>query len=548
MKNKSIQQVVFLRLGLVVLMVVVLSLISSSAMLNIQKCNQQVAQEYELLITAIDGKRAHYVWAENLVSSLGVGTEFTGSTDHTTCALGQWLHSDHSHDSSFVQEQVAAMIPVHQEIHAAAKELVSYKDTDLQRAQQTYVKEILPRIQKLSGLLDDMSEVSRQMVVSSQLIAEKATNFSIVIAGLASVIVIILCVWFYLYVKKQVIEPLRIIQEGSRKLRQGDLKFQIDVSAQNEAGALAEDLNDAVAELNRYVQGIDSVMSSYAKGDLTAETNIEFRGDFRQIQNSIEQFCSNMRSTIGQIRSAASDVSNVAQELASSSQQLTTGASEQSDSAEQLKTTLDILFAQVSSNAENTQETSNVVHAISEEMRQSNELIHSLVNAMGEIQQSSSEIGKIIKTIEDIAFQTNILALNAAVEAARAGVAGKGFAVVADEVRNLAGKSAEASQSTADLINRSISSVENGTTIVDHTADALHQVNDHTENVVDHINILTDNFEKQVAELENVTYSLDRINQIIHSNSDTASISAAASQELAGMAEELAGMVSEFNI
>ena len=548
MKKRSIQTVMTFRLTLMLLMVIILSITSGVAMAQIQEANLKVDEQYEFLLRSVEGKRAHYTWAENLVSSLGMGTEFTGSVDQKSCTLGQWLYADHSTEGEFIAQKAQEMIPVHESIHSFAQDAIDAKDTDIKKAQSIYSNQILPKIQELSSLLDEMNAYCRNEVTQYQQKAEAITSFSIVISITLSILVLLLCVWVYVYVKKQIINPVKSIREGSEKLRQGNLNFEIPVTCHNEAGLLAEDLNDAVSELKRYIQTIDTIMAAYAQGNLTVKSDIAFRGDFQEIQHSMEQFCFNMCNTLSQIRSATYDVSNVAQDLAASSQQLTTGANDQTDSAENLKRAIETLFSQIRSNADSAEETSHAVELIGKEMQESNQMIRGLVSAMDDIQTSSSEIEKIIKTIEDIAFQTNILALNAAVEAARAGTAGKGFAVVADEVRNLAGKSAEASQNTAQLITQSIHSVDHGTTIAGDTAQALEEVNIHTGNMVEYIQAMSDNFKNQVQELHSINESLGQITDIIRTNSDTACNSAAASEELASMAEELSSMIAEFKI
>ena len=548
MKKRSIQTVMTFRLTLMLLMVIILSITSGVAMAQIQEANLKVDEQYEFLLLSVEGKRAHYTWAENLVSSLGMGTEFTGSLDQKSCTLGQWLYADHSTEGKFIAQKAQEMIPVHESIHSFAQDAIDAKDTDIKKAQSIYSNQILPKIQELSSLLDEVNAYCRNEVTQYQQKAEAITSFSIVISITLSILVLLLCVWVYVYVKKQIINPVKSIREGSEKLRQGNLNFEIPVTCHNEAGLLAEDLNDAVSELKRYIQTIDTIMAAYAQGNLTVKSDIAFRGDFQEIQHSMEQFCFNMCNTLSQIRSATYDVSNVAQDLAASSQQLTTGANDQTDSAENLKRAIETLFSQIRSNADSAEETSHAVELIGKEMQESNQMIRGLVSAMDDIQTSSSEIEKIIKTIEDIAFQTNILALNAAVEAARAGTAGKGFAVVADEVRNLAGKSAEASQNTAQLITQSIHSVDHGTTIAGDTAQALEEVNIHTGNMVEYIQAMSDNFKNQVQELHSINESLGQITDIIRTNSDTACNSAAASEELASMAEELSSMIAEFKI
>ena len=198
--------------------------------------------------------------------------------------------------------------------------------------------------------------------------------------------------------------------------------------------------------------------------------------------------------------------------------------------------------AQTAANAKSrADEAGHQVAACSEQMDH-------MISAMNEINQKSDEISKIIKTIDDIAFQTSILALNAAVEAARAGAAGKGFAVVADEVRNLAGKSAEASQNTASLISDTVSAVHQGSRIAQETAQALRLVVDSTKAVSTDVDQIAATSNQEAGKLSEIANNIEQISQIIHTTSSTAEQSAAASEELSGQADILKSLVSQFHL
>ncbi len=206
------------------------------------------------------------------------------------------------------------------------------------------------------------------------------------------------------------------------------------------------------------------------------------------------------------------------------------------------------ILEQVQFNATQVSESTVSATVIGEEMRNSNVQISHLITAMEEMTQSSSEISSIIKTIEDISFQTNILALNAAVEAARAGVAGKGFAVVADEVKNLASRSSKASQMTAELINRSVTSIERGSEIVTSTANMLKTVEKNTTEVIHKIHTVADSYQTQVASLSQLKDGLQQITHVIHANSITASTGTEDSDKMATMARELDHMLQNFQL
>ena len=229
-------------------------------------------------------------------------------------------------------------------------------------------------------------------------------------------------------------------------------------------------------------------------------------------------------------------------------QALSQGATEQASSIEELAATITEMSGQIQNNAQSALQASQTVDGVGEKILESNQQMQTMTKAMGEISASSSEIGKIIKTIEDIAFQTNILALNAAVEAARAGEAGKGFAVVADEVRSLASKSSDASKSTAALIENSLKAVENGTRIADETAQSLLSVVEGTKEIASQINQIAAASSEQSKGAAQVQLGIDQIPNVVQTNSATAEESAAASEELSGQAQMLKTLISKFKL
>ena len=274
----------------------------------------------------------------------------------------------------------------------------------------------------------------------------------------------------------------------------------------------------------------------------------EYIGEFAAFEVATKDIAAKLSDTIKQINQAAELVSDGAEHVSNGSQALSQGAMEQASNIEELAATLNEVSQSIQLNAQSTREASEKMAAVGVEVGESNHRMGDMLNAMEDIKQSSAEIDKIIKTIEDIAFQTNILALNAAVEAARAGSAGKGFAVVADEVRNLAGKSAEASKDTAALIEACRQAVQNGTVIADETADALGQVYCDMAEVTKMINGISGVFAQQANSISQVNQGIDQISGVVQSNSATAQEGAAASEELSAQAQMLKQLVSEFKL
>lgn len=354
-----------------------------------------------------------------------------------------------------------------------------------------------------------------------------------------------------LYVVRTITSPVKEIDEVAKNIANGKLDEEIQYQSKDELGTLAVNFNATVARLRDYVNYIDEVskvLNQVADGDLVFQLTYDYAGEFAKIKTALVNISDSLNNTMSQISQSSDQVASGSEQVSSGAQALSQGATEQASSIEELAATVNEISSQVKQNADNAQNASQRVNQVGNEAAESNRRMQDMLSAMADISNRSSEIGKIIKTIEDIAFQTNILALNAAVEAARAGEAGKGFAVVADEVRNLASKSAEASKNTAVLIESSLKAVENGTKIADDTAMSLNEVVTGVQDVTGTINEISNASEVQAKSISQVTQGIDQISSVIQTNSATAEESAAASEELSGQAQILKNLVSQFRL
>lgn len=365
--------------------------------------------------------------------------------------------------------------------------------------------------------------------------------------ALISIITILGSVYIILSITKPVAE----IDDVARKIADGNLNEAITYTSKDELGMLSANFNKTVTRLREYVNYIDeisNVLNRIANGNLVFELTYDYAGEFAKVKDSMNLISDSLNNTLGQINQSADQVAAGSDQVSSGAQALSQGATEQASSVEELAATINEISGHVKENADNAKLANQQAIETADELEQGKHQMVSMTEAMDKIDKSSSEIGKIIKTIEDIAFQTNILALNAAVEAARAGEAGKGFSVVADEVRNLASKSAEASKNTASLIEATIHAVQDGTTIADATASSLDRIIASSEKSSQLVNAISKASQEQASSIIQVTQGIDQISSVVQTNSATAEESAAASEELSGQAQVLKDLISQFKL
>lgn len=367
--------------------------------------------------------------------------------------------------------------------------------------------------------------------------------------GMSVVAAVVILTFVALFVRRM-LRPIDGVVKAAKKIADGDLNVELSVESQDEIGQLSEVFADMTDNLKEIIDDIKYLLGEMANGNFQIRTKAETRyvGEYAGILAALRGINRNLSATLRQIDESSEQVSSGAEQVSDGAQALSQGATEQAASVEELSATISEISNHIQKTAANAQAANVLVGEVGSGIRQSNEMMSEMTDAMGEITNKSNEIGKIIKTIDDIAFQTNILALNAAVEAARAGTAGKGFAVVADEVRNLAQKSAEAAKSTTVLIEATVSAVQNGTKISDETAKSLQDVVEKTNRVVENIQKIADAADEQSVSIKQVTTGVDQISSVVQTNSATAEESAAASEELSGQAQILKDLISTFKL
>jgi len=398
----------------------------------------------------------------------------------------------------------------------------------------------------LSETVDDVIEelIEYQSIYSQDKInANAATAAStIVIMSIGMAIGIIVAIAVGLYISRNISKHINILVQVADDVALGDVDVKIDIDNKDEIGMLAKSFEKMIASIREQVKAVERL----AAGDLTVDVDIRSEKDV--LGKKLTELIQRLNVMISEIASASEQVASSAKQISDSSMVLSQGATEQASSIEELTASLEEISSQTKLNAENANKANELAEIARMNADQGNSQMKEMLNAMDEIKVSSNNIYKIIKVIDDIAFQTNILALNAAVEAARAGQHGKGFAVVAEEVRTLAARSANAAKETADLIESSIQKVEAGTVIAKDTAEALDKIVGAIENVANLVNEIAAASNEQSAGIEQINQGIMQVSEVVQNNSATSEENASASEELTSQADSLRNLVREFKL
>ncbi|MCI8939748.1 MAG: hypothetical protein HFH12_07085 [Dorea sp.] len=546
--RKGIKTMVGIRVFFALVSVLMYSILITVNIYAIKDTQKKSIEANTLLSTIQSAEVAHYKWSGGLSNALYAGAEFTGSMDPTSCVLGQWVYGSEKLEDSKVLALRDQIEPLHKELHESASYVLELLKTDPQAAQEYYQKTIQGNLSTLVGLLDEVvAEVTAQNDVCKADM-QQTIHVMQVISGICFVLVLGCLASLVQYVLARIIKPIIHITERTKPLQEGKLELELEHKENNEMGDLVITIKDSMQLIQKYVMDINRIMTMLSSGNFDVHTSEAYIGDFKSIEESIDSFTRTISGAFGNINQAERQVSGHAEQLSSSAQSLAQGATQQASAVEELYATLDELSKNAEKNVRDAMEAQENARLTGEQVTVSSEQMKQMVAAMGDITQASQQIGKIIATIEDIAFQTNILALNAAVEAARAGTAGKGFAVVSSEVRTLASRSDQAAKATKELIENSVQAAERGSQIVSEVSETLTKTLELVVKSNSTIGTIAEAVRGEATSIAQVTEGISQISDVVQTNSASSEESAAVSSELFNQVRILQDQTRKFKL
>jgi len=526
-------------------LLVAVSLIS---LMQINKDYRKVSDNRSNQVSTQNILTKHYEWLEKLNESIQEGIEFSGSLDHNTCLLGQWIaETDGKLTDAAVKSALGNIKSPHERMHSLAGDILLLSKTDKEAAYARYSGEIKPLV---SEVISGLEVISNQY---QRIADEAAEDMDRLIFTLIVINVVCAAIGFMIAgfsgnrSANRISGPIRAVAEWSEKLSQGADQIEFDRkiiagSEENEIGSMIHSFQRMVESIHENVD----VVKRLAQGDMTVFVNIRSQED--SLGRNLYHLVQSNDFMFAKIIEIAMSVATASQNIANASQMLADTASKQVVAINELNSSTDETRELVTQNGIEVQHATELSHSILQDIQDSNAKMGSLVKSVDEINKSSQKIANVIKLIDDIAFQTNILALNAAVEAARAGEAGKGFAVVADEVRVLALKSADAANESKQLIEATMRATKDGSQISSEAFETFQHVVEDLDSIITTVNNISTSSQKQENAISRIHEQVEFINESITSNLSVNEEAAAASSEMREDARLLEEEMNQFNL
>lgn len=526
---------------------VIFSIIS---LISVEKAYDQIQSYSAQQVKAQEVITAHYQWLEQLSDAISTGSDFKGSLDPNSCSLGKWLNDPKNRilEDSEIQSSLRDITEPHNKIHGAASSIAELAKTDREEAYKKYSDEIRPNVEIIGKNLTSVKTRLDQMYAQTQKTMAAANQIIIAALGCFGAVSVFMAIFLGRRISDRISKPIKAVTEWSEALSSG-------VDNLNFHGAKLEDKQNAM-EINRMIHSFQDMADSIrqhvrviervAKGDLTAYVDIKSDGD--SLGRSLYHLVQNNDFMFASLLKVADSVAVNANQISMASQSLAESSSTQACAVESLSNTVKTANTFASENADNADNVNSMIEQINQRVTEGQEKMNSLLHSVHDIEKSSEKIFMVMKSINDIAFQTNILALNAAVEAARAGAAGKGFAVVADEVRNLATKSAQAAAESRGLIEDTIQKAKEGGTVSIQAGETFTGIVDGIVQISENIRRINTASDKQHTLMEEIEEEIGKISNVVTENAANSQETAASTQLMDSNAEQIRQAMERFKL
>lgn len=561
MKNLKLKWKLLISYGTIFLLLLVLGISSISVSNMMSKKSTEYAEKIVPVVEEIGLARRNMISVQRYLLNSIVENDPEGY-QHVVDAMNadrdalfdsldkiEELDPEYAEDIQAIREKLEGVSECNSKILEYSQELNN--EEAAKQAYDIYTNTYDPAFIEAADMIVALNEKIDQTAMSQENMVKSTRTISICIVIVILAVSLVLVIMFTGLMLRYILVPVKKLLDGSEALARGDFaKATVNYKSNDEFGDLAKKITSVMQRIVFITEDLQMGLKSVSEGRFNAKStdDSQYQGEYHLLRDSIYHLIKMLNDIMCQVYTASSEVSSGAEHISNASQALSQGAVEQASGVEELAATLSEISKEVGENTRAINEVEESVNKTVEEVTLSTQKMQDMLAAMDNINSTSAEIGKIIKSIEDIAFQTNILALNAAVEAARAGIAGKGFAVVADEVRRLAANTAEASKNTSELISKALVAVGNGKSIADETAASLARADEVITKLSEQAKKVAVNSQIQETAIKETSLGVDQISSVIQNNSATAEEGAAASEQLSGQANLLQQLVSSFEL